>query len=809
MKLTIKNSKKKKLLSEVLSKEQQALVKKLSDQGIEILPGGKKPKGHKITRAIIDKVPEEYQDDVEAIWHTADTTPGASGLAAKAPGPVKPDVLTDFLSLGPEHKFPVTKVGNFIKGFYDKEKLTDSTLFPATQGDLGAQANQAIHALDVGRAKQLQQNIGKTLKSTMEWVAADTTEKQLDLELKDKNWEGLSGSGGMPGNGDAGQKGYELKDTRIVGIMCALYYMWVLCSVLNQKDKFLKGKTTDLIAGYNAQWDKIKGLPNADQCDKFRAAGPSAEGGGEAAPEPEGDESNKDVPLSFFKRQKDQPSLKSDSGAWELPLVAYLQKKLKMSAKAAQRIAKGLAGTLKSKGVLIAESQVRGMLLYALVEQLLLDEPAPAILSEVASTSDNAKKVIRGLLQKGMADEAPEEKKAQANKAALSLHQIAKTGNAHKFNSWLKKYSPKFAMNLSTGLYDEMSSSEIGDLMQWTLKDPVVRKYTQKYAGGRAEKKADKAAAKKGMEAMGGKYGLVGKVLYKYAARGGRKDPEFMKAFGGEAQDQNRIIRSIEKMIRRQFKRRGFDQTEIEKVMLESLSKQRMADIKTLVTEFYPYAKKELAFDQPVKVVFKHDGENAADPMGKTGYYDPSSHTMGLYVTDRHPKDVLRSFAHELTHHAQNCRGDLDNFAGEEGYAQTGAGAALESEAYLGSQLVRNWEDTRNTSQLNENTIKGDSEMTEESLRKAIASLVKEALEEEGKKEEGEQGEDPWELEGGVKIPKPDWKEKKEEGGLNEIQPQPDQDPKRDDDEPEEEEEPLEEWHNNQLYEALKKRWAN
>jgi hypothetical protein len=34
--------------------------------------------------------------------------------------------------------------------------------------------------------------------------------------------------------------------------------------------------------------------------------------------------------------------------------------------------------------------------------------------------------------------------------------------------------------------------------------------------------------------------------------------------------------------------------------------------------------------------------------------------TIVLFITDRHPKDICRSFSHELVHRHQNERGDLN-----------------------------------------------------------------------------------------------------------------------------------------------------
>jgi len=61
-----------------------------------------------------------------------------------------------------------------------------------------------------------------------------------------------------------------------------------------------------------------------------------------------------------------------------------------------------------------------------------------------------------------------------------------------------------------------------------------------------------------------------------------------------------------------------------------------------------------------------------------------------LYTTDRHPKDVVRSFSHELVHHNQNCNGKFDQ-TGEmgEGYAQSDPLLReMEKEAYLEGNII-------------------------------------------------------------------------------------------------------------------------
>ena len=118
-------------------------------------------------------------------------------------------------------------------------------------------------------------------------------------------------------------------------------------------------------------------------------------------------------------------------------------------------------------------------------------------------------------------------------------------------------------------------------------------------------------------------------------------------------------------------------------------------NIKDLIQKFYPHAKEKLGFDHPVRVIMRQDAENAQQSLGKTAYYDPAEKLIVLYVTNRHPKDVLRSFSHELDHHAQNCRGELDDLSTDAHYAKDGKGREIEEEAYLQGNLnLRDYEDS-------------------------------------------------------------------------------------------------------------------
>ena len=52
--------------------------------------------------------------------------------------------------------------------------------------------------------------------------------------------------------------------------------------------------------------------------------------------------------------------------------------------------------------------------------------------------------------------------------------------------------------------------------------------------------------------------------------------------------------------------------------------------------------------------------------------FEPTLHTgeqpsFGMYVTNRHPVDILRTVAHELVHYRQDLRGELNHDSGRTG----------------------------------------------------------------------------------------------------------------------------------------------
>ena len=121
-------------------------------------------------------------------------------------------------------------------------------------------------------------------------------------------------------------------------------------------------------------------------------------------------------------------------------------------------------------------------------------------------------------------------------------------------------------------------------------------------------------------------------------------------------------------------------------------------DLRPLLKKLTSFAKDRLGFSSPPRLFLRKDIENSASMLGKTAHYDPQNKAVTVFVSNRHPKDILRSYCHELVHHCQNLRGDLapekmktmnNNYAQENEHMRK-----MEEEAYLqGNMCFRDWED--------------------------------------------------------------------------------------------------------------------
>jgi len=186
-----------------------------------------------------------------------------------------------------------------------------------------------------------------------------------------------------------------------------------------------------------------------------------------------------------------------------------------------------------------------------------------------------------------------------------------------------------------------------------------------------------------------------------------------------------------------------------------------------LAKNLYEFAHKRFDFSKPVTIVFETNMDNTGKVFAPTGHYDPQAKKVTIFVDQRHPKDILRSLAHELVHHKQNCAGHFDGtISTDPGYAQRDQHMReMEGDAYRTGNvmLFRDWED---------NYKKGGNLMNENKEKIEEAEEMTDAQKEYfGKKEE-------------------ETEEEEEEETTEET-----------------EEETVKEWYSNQLHEALLKKF--
>ena len=80
-----------------------------------------------------------------------------------------------------------------------------------------------------------------------------------------------------------------------------------------------------------------------------------------------------------------------------------------------------------------------------------------------------------------------------------------------------------------------------------------------------------------------------------------------------------------------------------------------------------------------------------------TGMYSIDDKKVTLFINERHPKDVLRSLAHELIHHKQNIEGKLTKEKCSDKITESDVTIPFEEEAYLqGNMAFRKWTEIYN-----------------------------------------------------------------------------------------------------------------
>jgi|SRR5210317_1608351 len=134
-----------------------------------------------------------------------------------------------------------------------------------------------------------------------------------------------------------------------------------------------------------------------------------------------------------------------------------------------------------------------------------------------------------------------------------------------------------------------------------------------------------------------------------------------------------------------------------------------LTDLQPHIDGMYDHFHQKLGFQKPPVIVFDSDPSNQSSVLGKTAYYDPQSFEVHVYTDGRHPKDMLRSIAHELIHHQQNLEGRLDvgGYNGPGYYLENDKMRKIEQEAMLeGNKLLREYEDGLKIEEKNKMSLK-------------------------------------------------------------------------------------------------------
>lgn len=136
-----------------------------------------------------------------------------------------------------------------------------------------------------------------------------------------------------------------------------------------------------------------------------------------------------------------------------------------------------------------------------------------------------------------------------------------------------------------------------------------------------------------------------------------------------------------------------------DKIVISNINKNGLEynlEFKELLVSLTMYMMDNINIEPLPDLIFiEDDTKNAEDLLGKTAYYNPEDKSITLYTLNRHPKDILRSYAHEMIHHKQNLEGKLTNIEGyninEDDYLKE-----LEREAYEygNGMYFRGWENS-------------------------------------------------------------------------------------------------------------------
>ena len=133
-------------------------------------------------------------------------------------------------------------------------------------------------------------------------------------------------------------------------------------------------------------------------------------------------------------------------------------------------------------------------------------------------------------------------------------------------------------------------------------------------------------------------------------------------------------------------------------VLKENATYSQNIDYKQMIQDLTDYMIEKGRNIEPLPKVEFIDGdiENAKEFLGKTAYYDPNTQTIVLYTEGRHPKDIVRSFSHEMVHHTQFLEDRLDDIQTTDTTEDDNLDKIEQEANLVGTMTFRNWTDSLN-----------------------------------------------------------------------------------------------------------------
>ena len=93
--------------------------------------------------------------------------------------------------------------------------------------------------------------------------------------------------------------------------------------------------------------------------------------------------------------------------------------------------------------------------------------------------------------------------------------------------------------------------------------------------------------------------------------------------------------------------------------------REENANVVEMFKKFLPLAMKVLELDSLPRMMFATKVDETDQPT--FGLYSNGDRVLKVALTNRHPNDILRTVAHELTHYKQDINNELNNDSGDTG----------------------------------------------------------------------------------------------------------------------------------------------